>query len=179
MAPEAAKARRPGGLSPVALDADADEGRAYLGDQQWARQYAGENRLAMLRAVERLLDELFGVQLDWTTLIHSDHNHVQRKTHGGKQYWVHRKGAQAVAEGEPGIVPGSMGDATHHVVGRGNLAAMNSCSHGAGRRLSRSEARRPSRLGNFSGECQACGSTSVTQHGFATRRPPRIGIFVK
>jgi tRNA-splicing ligase RtcB len=123
------------------LDADTDFGAAYLHDMAWARKYAAENRLAMLRAVEELVSRLFRVEADWHSLIHANHNHVQRETHGGQSYFVHRKGAQLATEGEAGVVPGSMGAASFHTAGRGCEAALASCSHGAGRRMSRTEAR--------------------------------------
>ena len=124
------------------LDAETDAGRAYLGDVAWARTYAAENRLAMLRAVETILHDGFSTAIDWTTLIHSDHDHVRRETHFGVEFWIHRKGAQPASAGESGIIPGSMGTSTFHVEGRGSAEALMSCSHGAGRQLSRSAARR-------------------------------------
>ncbi len=133
-------ARRVAGLA--CLDADTDAGRAYLNDVGWARTYAAENRLAMLRAVEAILLEGFSTAIDWTTLIHSDHDHVRRETHFGEEFWIHRKGAQPAAAEEPGIIPGSMGTSTFHVVGRGCPDSLMSCSHGAGRQLSRDAARR-------------------------------------
>jgi len=122
------------------LDAETPEGAAYLADVAWAVQYAAESRLAMLRAAERLLRELFGVSLDWQALIHADHNHVRRETHFGEPLLVHRKGALPAAAGQGGVIPGSMGTASFHVTGRGCEAALCSSSHGAGRALSRSEA---------------------------------------
>lgn len=134
------RSARPGsGL--VSLDADSAAGQAYLADVDWGRRYAAENRLAMLRAVEAILEDEFATTLDWTTLIHSDHDHVRRECHFGESFWVHRKGAQPAAAGESGIIPGSMGTATFHVEGRGCPEALQSCSHGAGRELSRSDAR--------------------------------------
>lgn len=124
------------------LDAEADAGRDYLNDVAWARTYAAENRLAMLRAVEVIFQEGFSRTIDWATLIHSDHDHVQRETHFGEQFWIHRKGAQPASAGEPGIIPGSMGTSTFHVEGRGCGDSLSSCSHGAGRQLSRAAARR-------------------------------------
>ncbi len=126
----------------AALEASSESGQAYLADLAWARAYAAESRLAMLRAVERLVGRLFATSADWDSLIHSDHNHVRQETHGDRQLWVHRKGAQPASQEEPGIVPGSMGAPSFHTVGRGCAAALESCSHGAGRRLSRTEARR-------------------------------------
>jgi tRNA-splicing ligase RtcB len=126
----------------AALEASSEAGQAYLADLAWARAYAEESRLAMLRGVERLVDRLFAASADWDSLIHSDQNHVRHETHAGRQLWVHRKGAQPASDSEPGIVPGSMGAPSFHTVGRGCAAALESCSHGAGRRLSRTEARR-------------------------------------
>ena len=123
------------------LSAREDSGRSYLADVEWARGYARENRLAMLRAVERLMQQAFGIIADWSSLIHCDHNHVQRETHFGELFWVHRKGAQSARADEPGIIPGSMGSTSFHTIGRGCEDALMSCSHGAGRKLSRSEAR--------------------------------------
>ncbi|HZZ71657.1 MAG TPA: RtcB family protein, partial [Pirellulales bacterium] len=91
-------------------------------------------------AVERILAELFGVVANRETLIHSNHNHVRRETHAGQAYWVHRKGALSAARDEPGVIPGSMGSASFHVMGRGEVSALCSSSHGAGRACSRGEA---------------------------------------
>ena len=126
----------------VAIEAATNEGLAYLHDAGWARRYAAENRLAMLRAVEELLSEQLRGVAEWTTLIHADHNHAQRETHGGQELLVHRKGTQSAAENEHGVVPGSMGTPSFHTMGRGCAASLTSCSHGAGRRMSRTEARR-------------------------------------
>ncbi len=124
------------------IDAHSERGRAYLSDVGWARRYAAASRLAMLRAVAQAMYERFGANADWNSLIHSDHNHVAFEEHDGKSWWVHRKGAESARAGEPGIVPGSMGAATFHATGRGCRAALASCSHGAGRKLSRTDARR-------------------------------------
>ena len=124
------------------LSASDDSGRSYLADVEWARAYARENRLAMLRAVEQLMHQSFASLADWSSLIHCDHNHVQQEEHFGELFWIHRKGAQSARVDEPGIIPGSMGSASFHTRGRGCDDALMSCSHGAGRKLSRSEARR-------------------------------------
>ena len=123
------------------IEADSDEGRAYLNDVAWAREYARQNRLSMLRMASELLRTLWSVDIDERSLIESDHNHVLQEIHFGEQLWVHRKGAQSAALGESGVIPGSMGTASYHVVGRGCAESMNSASHGAGRALSRSDAR--------------------------------------
>ncbi|MEI8381746.1 MAG: RtcB family protein [Planctomycetota bacterium] len=124
------------------LDASTPEGLAYVSDQEWTTEYAMQNRLAMARAVEALLQEFFSTSLDWSTLIHCHHNHVRRETHFGEELWVHRKGALPASEGEPGVIPGSMGNHSFHVTGRGEKTALRSSSHGAGRSLARHLARK-------------------------------------
>jgi tRNA-splicing ligase RtcB (3'-phosphate/5'-hydroxy nucleic acid ligase) len=128
------------------FDADSREGQAYLNDVAWAVAYAAQNRMAMVRAVEALMQRQFGVAADWETLIHSDHNHVRSEEYDGKKLWVHRKGALPAAAGQAGIIPGSMGSSSFHVAGRGCIAALCSSSHGAGRSMSRRQAARTVRL---------------------------------
>jgi len=122
------------------LDSAAEEGQAYLADVAWAIRYANESRLAMLLATEQVLSDLFRLPLQWETLIHANHNHIRLETHFGQPLLVHRKGALPAGEGEPGIIPGSMGSASFHVTGRGCETALASSSHGAGRAMSRGEA---------------------------------------
>lgn len=135
-------ASKPRGPHLLSLSSAEDAGQRYLADVVWARRYAAENRLAMLRAVENFMQRLFGVSAAWEELIHCDHNAVDWEEHLGKRLLVHRKGAQSARDGEPGVIPGSMGSASFHTTGRGRAESLMSCSHGAGRQLSRSEARR-------------------------------------
>ena len=79
---------------------------------------------------------LFGMAADSASLLCCNHNHVSKETHLGEVLWVHRKGAISARDGEPGIIPGSMGTASFHVCGRGHADALCSSSHGAGRCLS-------------------------------------------
>jgi tRNA-splicing ligase RtcB len=94
----------------------------------------------MLRATETLLEDLFGIRFLWDSLIHANHNHVRQELHFGRDLLVHRKGALPAADGQAGVIPGSMGSASFHVTGRGCEQSLLSSSHGAGRALSRSEA---------------------------------------
>ena len=123
------------------FEAESSAGQDYLNDVAWARQYARQNRLSMLWVTAELLQTLWSVDVDADSLIESDHNHVRQEEHMGQMRWVHRKGAQSAAANELGVIPGSMGTPSYHVVGRGCQAALNSSSHGAGRRQSRTEAR--------------------------------------
>ena len=123
-------------------DTNAPPARDYLNDAEWARAYADGSRRAMLDASAGVLASLFGVRRVEETLVTCDHNHVRRERHFGEDLWVHRKGAASARAGEPGIIPGSMGTASYIVEGRGNADALCSSSHGAGRAMSREEARR-------------------------------------
>jgi tRNA-splicing ligase RtcB len=130
---------RSAGMMTVAADTDA--GRAYVRDQQWARSYAAANRSAIVSAIIALLRDEFAVAVDDRGTIACDHNHVAEESHGGRAVWVHRKGAMPAAAGVAGVVPGSMGTRTVHVVGVGCAAALDSSAHGAGRAYSRAAAR--------------------------------------
>lgn len=129
-----------GGLR--ALVAESDEGRAYLDDLEWALDYASVNRERLAEGAAEVLDEVLGAARVDDDLFSCHHNFVRRERHEGRDLWVHRKGAISASDGEPGIVPGSMGAPSFHVMGRGHGAALASCSHGAGRALPRGEARK-------------------------------------
>lgn len=137
----------PGGL--LALDSRTDAGAEYLSDMAWAVCYAEENRLVMMEAVETVMRNTLGYRLDEMSLIHNHHNHVRCETHFGRIVWVHRKGAMPADDGQPGVIPGSMGTCSFHVTGRGCEAALRSCSHGAGRILPRTSARQQISRKNF------------------------------
>lgn len=124
------------------IDANTPAGAAYLADLTWARGYAQANRRAILLAVVGALRRCLGARPVIDSLIECDHNHVQQEIHGGRPCWVHRKGALHAGVGVPGLIPGSMGAPSYHTVGRGHPDALCSSAHGAGRRLSRTDARR-------------------------------------
>ncbi len=123
------------------LDASSDAGAAYLHDASWARRYADASRRAIAEQAGQVLARRLGAKVCWETLITADHNHVSLERHDGIDLWVHRKGAMRAGSGEDGVLPGSMGSLSFHVQGRGNEAALCSSAHGAGRALSRTEAR--------------------------------------
>jgi tRNA-splicing ligase RtcB len=124
------------------LDADADAGRAYLHDVEWARRYADANRRAIAAAAAACVRAECGGRMLTDTLITCDHNHVAREEHVGESLLVHRKGAMPAGAGVAGVLPGSMGTLSYHVEGRGRAEALRSSAHGAGRALSREHARR-------------------------------------
>jgi tRNA-splicing ligase RtcB len=114
---------------------------AYRRDLAWAQEFAARNRavmLALLCGVVR--DHLPQVSFDEPISCH--HNYVAEETYGGVELLVTRKGAIRAGVGELGIIPGSMGTGSYVVRGLGNPDAYNSASHGAGRRMSRGQAKR-------------------------------------
>ena len=136
------------------LDADREQGRAYLSDLQWALTYADLSRRAMVEVIARFVEERFQWVPDWSTYLACNHNHVRREEHDGESLWVHRKGAISARAGEPGIVPGSMGTESFHVEGRGVGASLASTLHGAGRTMSRTDARRRISVRTFEREVE-------------------------
>jgi tRNA-splicing ligase RtcB len=114
----------------------------YVEAVEWAQDYAATNRREMMRL---LLDSLRSHLPPLTTdgeAINCHHNYVALEEHFGEQLYVTRKGAISARTGELGIIPGSMGAKSYIVRGLGNLDSFTSCAHGAGRRMSRSEAKR-------------------------------------
>ncbi len=131
------------------LEADSAHGQAYLQDMAWALDYAKASRRGMLEAAANAFSDVAVAQPQWDSLVDCHHNAVAREEHFGQRLWVHRKGAIAAHRDEPGLIPGSMGAPSFHVHGRGFEQALCSCSHGAGRRLSRTEARHMISMGRF------------------------------
>ena len=125
-----------------------EEGAQHFDDYvfavDWAQRYARANREIMMRAA---LDSLqrakelpsFSVE---RSAINCHHNYVQREHHYDHDVFVTRKGAVSARDGQLGIIPGSMGTRSYIVRGKGNPESFHSCSHGAGRRMSRTQAKR-------------------------------------
>jgi tRNA-splicing ligase RtcB len=114
---------------------------AYISDMLWAQRYAMGNRQVMNKAFLKAVFKVVGKGRVVRT-INCHHNFTQRETHGGVDMWITRKGAIKAAQGDLGVIPGSMGTRSYVVEGKGSAASYESCSHGAGRRMSRGEARR-------------------------------------
>jgi tRNA-splicing ligase RtcB len=113
----------------------------YVEAVSWAQDYARENREAMMsRVLAEMRHRLPKFQLE-KMAVNCHHNYVQKETHAGVDLLVTRKGAVSARAGELGIIPGSMGAKSFIVRGKGNADSFHSCSHGAGRVLSRTAAR--------------------------------------
>ena len=114
----------------------------YVGALGWAQDYASENRAQML---ELVLDALRATLPPFELTEHAvncHHNYVAREHHFGAEVYVTRKGAIRAGAGELGIIPGSMGARSYIVRGKGVAESFSSCAHGAGRRMSRSQAKK-------------------------------------
>jgi tRNA-splicing ligase RtcB len=114
---------------------------AYISDMLWAQRYAMASRAVMASNTTQSLFEVVGRGAVRRT-INCHHNFSQLEAHNGQDLWITRKGAIKAAAGDEGVIPGSMGTASYVVRGQGSAAAYNSCAHGAGRRMSRGQARR-------------------------------------
>lgn len=115
----------------------------YTKAVQWGQDYALQNRAVMLERVIAALRKSILKPFEVTSeAINCHHNYVAQEHHFGQNLWVTRKGAIRAREGDLGIIPGSMGQRSYIVRGKGNPESYCSCSHGAGRVMSRTEAKR-------------------------------------
>ena len=108
----------------------------YVRDMNHALAYAAENRRIMMEHVKKVMAEYFP-HIEYSLEVNIHHNYAAPEEHQGETVWVHRKGATSAKKGQMGIIPGSMGTSSYIVEGLGNPESFESCSHGAGRRMSR------------------------------------------
>jgi tRNA-splicing ligase RtcB (3'-phosphate/5'-hydroxy nucleic acid ligase) len=125
---------------------ESESGREYIRWMNLALEFARENRAQMLDTVIDIVSRQAAKYAGFTNIELSDrvnchHNYAAYEEHYGKMVWVHRKGAIRAGKGELGIIPGAMGINSYLVKGRGNPESFCSCSHGAGRQMSRTEAK--------------------------------------
>ncbi len=124
-----------------------EEGAQYFGDYVravgWAQKFAQLNRDVMMQRVIGALRSIIAKPFDThLEAVNCHHNYVQRETHFGHDVLVTRKGAVSAKAGELGIIPGNMGAKSYIVRGKGNPDSFHSCSHGAGRVMSRTKAKK-------------------------------------
>jgi tRNA-splicing ligase RtcB (3'-phosphate/5'-hydroxy nucleic acid ligase) len=118
---------------------------AYLSDLYWAQEYAARNRAVMMALFCEVVGRAFaarGLDVEFGEQISAHHNYVAQETYDGVDLVVTRKGAIRAGAGEYGLIPGSMGTGSYVVRGLGNEASYCSASHGAGRRMSRTKAKK-------------------------------------
>lgn len=120
-----------------------DEFKAYWHDLDWAQKYAMKNREIMMNRLLKSFNRMFNNQTAFRPeiTVNCHHNYVAQEEHFGEKVYVTRKGAINAEDGRYGIIPGSMGAKSFIIKGRGNPESFNSCSHGAGRKMSRTKAK--------------------------------------
>jgi tRNA-splicing ligase RtcB len=121
--------------------ANSELGKAYIEEMQYCVDFAFANRSLMMDRVQECVKDVLG-EYEPEEMINIAHNYASLEHHMGSNVWVHRKGATRAYENEIGIIPGSMGTKSYIVKGKGNVQSFKSCSHGAGRVMSRSQASR-------------------------------------
>jgi tRNA-splicing ligase RtcB len=124
--------------------AGTPEFAAYWRDLQWAQNYARYNRDVMMARFKRIVEKHLagGKQIKPLLEVNCHHNYAEKEVHFGEDVYVTRKGAVRAREEDYGIIPGSMGAKSFIVKGKGNHASYCSCSHGAGRLMSRRKAKK-------------------------------------
>jgi tRNA-splicing ligase RtcB len=113
----------------------------YVEAVGWAQDYAFNNRVAMMDTLRRIVEDEVRPFIAIGSAVNCHHNYVEKENHFGKNVWITRKGAVRAREGDLGIIPGSMGAKSFIVRGLGNPDSFHSCSHGAGRVMSRGAAK--------------------------------------
>jgi len=114
----------------------------YWYDMSWASDYAAMNREVMMVRIKKAFKKVVGKEIQSQMFVNCHHNYVAEEVHYGESVYVTRKGAVRASENDLGIIPGAMGAKSFIVRGKGNPESFNSCSHGAGRKMSRGEAKR-------------------------------------
>jgi tRNA-splicing ligase RtcB len=126
----------------------------YVAAVGWAQDYARANREEMMDLVlEALRRHLPSFEVTGAA-VNCHHNYVERETHYGESVWLTRKGAIRAGKGELGIIPGSMGARSYIVRGKGSAEAFDSCAHGAGRRMSRTQAEKQFSLADLAAQTE-------------------------
>ena len=126
----------------------------YIAAVSWCQDYALENRKVMMENIVRSMRFRLPAFEITHEAINCHHNYVERENHFKRNVWVTRKGAIRAREGDLGIIPGSMGQRSYIVRGKGNLDSYCSCAHGAGRKMGRKEARRTFTVADLEAQTQ-------------------------
>jgi tRNA-splicing ligase RtcB (3'-phosphate/5'-hydroxy nucleic acid ligase) len=131
--------------------AQTPEFDAYWHDLQWAQDYAKANREIMMARLIKVIEKHLGggKKMKPLLVVNCHHNYADREQHFGEEVYITRKGAVRAQTGDYGIIPGSMGTQSFIVKGKGNLQSFCSCSHGAGRSMSRNAAKDTFSLDDF------------------------------
>lgn len=128
------------------LPLDSQEGQDYLKEMNYCVEFALANRKLMMDRIKGVFKDIYFEDgtwrdIDFEPMINIAHNYATMENHFGTNVMIHRKGATSAREGQLGIIPGSQGTKSYIVKGKANPDSFNSCSHGAGRTMSRTKAR--------------------------------------
>lgn len=123
------------------LPLDSPEGELYLGEMQYCVDFALNSRELMMDRVESCVADIVG-DVSFDAPINIAHNYAAMENHFKTNVMIHRKGATKAYEGQLGVIPGSQGTASYIVTGKGEPDSFKSCSHGAGRKMGRKQAKR-------------------------------------
>jgi tRNA-splicing ligase RtcB len=138
---------------------DSYEGNLYLNEMNYCVEFSLANRKLMMDRICEIFQEQTGC--DFKPMINIAHNYAAMENHFGYNVMIHRKGATLAREGTIGIIPGSMGSKSYIVRGKGNVDSFTSCSHGAGRKMSRTAAQKEL---SFEGEIEILENQGIV-HG--------------
>nr|VFK60171.1 MAG: RNA-splicing ligase RtcB, repairs tRNA damage [Candidatus Kentron sp. TUN]VFK69632.1 MAG: RNA-splicing ligase RtcB, repairs tRNA damage [Candidatus Kentron sp. TUN] len=127
------------------LRTDSDDGLAYINDMEWALAFALFNRMEIMTRVVEVIGSCCSGDADWASLINRNHNHAEKRD----GLWIHRKGATHAEVDMMGVIPGNMRDGSFIIRGKGNPDSLYSSSHGAGRTMSRRQAKTQLDIGEF------------------------------
>jgi len=122
------------------LPIDSQEGQNYIEEMNYCVEFALANRKLMMERIKDIFEK--ETNYEYVEPINIAHNYASLENHFGKNVWVHRKGATLAREGTIGIIPGSQGTKSYIVRGKGSKDSFESCSHGAGRLMSRTAAKK-------------------------------------
>jgi len=124
------------------LPLNSEEGQNYLAEMNYCIEFALANRKLMMGNIMKVISDTISQEIVYDEMINIAHNYARLENHFGRNVMVHRKGATSAQEGEIGIIPGSQGTKSYIVRGLGNAESFKSCSHGAGRKMSRTVAKK-------------------------------------
>ena len=137
------------------LDVNSELGKEYLNILEFGLEYALLNRLEISYKVIEAIEEVLKEKLKTELWVNKNHNHAVYE----RGYYIHRKGATPAKKGERGIIPGNMRDGSFLVTGLGNIKFLNSSTHGAGRALSRKQAKEKISMQEFEKSMQGIRGT--------------------
>jgi tRNA-splicing ligase RtcB (3'-phosphate/5'-hydroxy nucleic acid ligase) len=154
------------------LDVKSQLGKEYLNVLDFGLEYALLNRLEMAYKIIEVLNKIFNKKLKYDVWVNKNHNHAIYE----RGYFIHRKGATPAKKKERGVIPGNMRDGSFLVEGKGNSKFLHSSTHGAGRKMSRTDAKKKYNLKDFKKIMKGITS-NVSQKTLAEIPPAYKDIF--